>query len=89
MALKFTIYGRNRVNIQTTIGYMKNIIDAVECMHIRGFAHRDIKLENVLFDEEQAKKEQKEKLRERQKEESKQELKNLIYENDETLLLFF
>ena len=44
----FTIYGRNRVNIQTTIGFMKNIIDAVECMHIRGFAHRDIKLENII-----------------------------------------
>lgn len=44
----FTIYGINRVNIQTTIGFIKNIIDAVECMHIRGFAHRDIKLENII-----------------------------------------
>lgn len=44
----FTIYSRNRVNIQTTIGYIKNIIDAVECMHSHGFAHRDIKLENII-----------------------------------------
>jgi serine/threonine protein kinase len=46
----FAIYRsyQGAINMQTTIGFMKNIIDAVECMHSHGFAHRDIKLENII-----------------------------------------
>lgn len=49
----FTILtNRNRESsFRKHLNYFKQLVDAVEYMHSRGIAHRDIKLENVVIDE--------------------------------------
>ncbi|KAG9406784.1 hypothetical protein AC1031_003108 [Aphanomyces cochlioides] len=39
-----------RFDVPTTLGYFRQIFAGVRFMHARGYAHRDVSLENVLLD---------------------------------------
>ena len=45
------ILRKHRFNERITRYYFGQLLDAVEYMHLQGYCHRDIKLENILFDQ--------------------------------------
>jgi serine/threonine protein kinase len=46
----FDIYAQNeRPSLEQSIGYIKQIVEALVCLHTNGFAHRDLKPENITL----------------------------------------
>jgi len=49
----FDIYAREqKPSLEQSIGIIKQMVDALDCLHSNGFAHRDIKPENITVTEQ-------------------------------------